>query len=199
MKRCCGRPFLCFDPLIKCITKPLKRILCFEEALQLGLKSPSNYSHWCNWSLMESQLCGNNRWIYAAVSRPSWQTERCLGQRSAWGSQTGRTWIDETEERVVGREAAVPLQPPVGAPTRPLDGQHVRFDGALSAARIWSPLKTVHLIYSVNISFLLSTHQHHMYYSNIFHNHSPHCFRSISGPSKCNKKLGNGVITMPDH
>lgn len=45
-----------------------------------------------------------------------------------------QTWIDETEERVVGREAAVPLKPPIGASTRPLDGQNLWLQRTLSAA-----------------------------------------------------------------
>lgn len=50
------------------------------------------------------------------------------------------TWIDETEERVVGREAAVPLKPPIGATTRPLDGQNLWLQRALSGVKTggWS-------------------------------------------------------------
>lgn len=45
------------------------------------------------------------------------------------------TWVDKTEERVVGREAAVPLEPPVGATARPLDGQNLWLHRALSGEK----------------------------------------------------------------
>lgn len=42
-----------------------------------------------------------------------------------------RTRVDQTEQGVVGREAVVPLEPPVGATTRPLDGQNLRLQRTL--------------------------------------------------------------------
>lgn len=61
------------------------------------------------------------------------------------------TWIDKTEERVAGGEAAVPLEPPIGATTRPLDGQNLWLQWALSMGtiqaiiRAWFLLKLLRL------------------------------------------------------
>lgn len=55
---------------------------------------------------------------------------------SAQNTQHKPTRIDKTEERAVGGQAAVPLKSPIGATTRPLDGQNLWLQWALSGGTI---------------------------------------------------------------
>lgn len=87
--------------------------------------------------------------LLAATRRHDWRVQGSDTQQDAvqcnqtwynraqrcWVTQSGcgATWVDEAEERVVGGEAAVPLEPPVGATARQLDGQDLGLQRALSA------------------------------------------------------------------
>lgn len=88
--------------------------LVFPSTVDLWSFSAQHHQTLSEWFLAEAQGGGAEQ----AVKKP--------------------TWVDQTEERVVRRQAAVPLKPPIGATTRPLDGQNVWLHWALSARTIWS-------------------------------------------------------------
>jgi len=73
-------------------------------------------------------------WLWQLSWSAAWKDRIIDTTRAVLDRRTYQlTWIDETEERVVRREAAVPLEPAMGATAWPLDGQHLWLQQALPA------------------------------------------------------------------